>query len=171
MDSVDQESDARAKLFFREIAFFLPGVPCVVAANKQDLPEARPVDSLRKSMRFLAGLPVIPVSALEENLEKLEGINTGIDHEPFVVKYSDLDQNNHVNNVKYLQWILDSYPDNYCRQHLVKIFEINYLSETSLNDRIVIRTERMEDKDTIFLHSMFRVHDEKEICRARLTWH
>ncbi len=63
VDSVDSESDARAKLFFREIAFFLPGVPCVVAANKQDLDGARPVDQLRNGMRFLAGLPVIPVSA------------------------------------------------------------------------------------------------------------
>ena len=35
----------------------------MVAANKQDLDERRPVDNLRKSMRFLAGLPVIPVSA------------------------------------------------------------------------------------------------------------
>ncbi|TFF84644.1 GTP-binding protein, partial [Candidatus Thorarchaeota archaeon] len=63
VDSVDPESDARAKLFFREIAFFLPGVPCVVAANKQDLAESRPVDRLRKDLRFLAGLPVFPVSA------------------------------------------------------------------------------------------------------------
>ncbi len=63
VDSVDPESDARAKLFFREIAFFLPGVPCVVAANKQDLKESRPVDQLRKNLRFLTGLPVFPVSA------------------------------------------------------------------------------------------------------------
>lgn len=63
VDSVDSESDARAKLFFREIAFFLPGVPCIVAANKQDLEASRPVDLLRKSMPFLAGLPVIPCSA------------------------------------------------------------------------------------------------------------
>ncbi|MGQ4870488.1 MAG: GTP-binding protein [Candidatus Thorarchaeota archaeon] len=63
VDSADKESDARAKLFFREIAFFLPGVPCVVAANKQDLDEARPVDKLRENMRFLAGVPVIPCSA------------------------------------------------------------------------------------------------------------
>ncbi len=65
VDSKDPESDARAKLFFREIAFFLPGVPCIVAANKQDLNDARPVDQLRNSMRFLAGLPVIPISAKE----------------------------------------------------------------------------------------------------------
>ncbi|MFW9795281.1 MAG: ATP/GTP-binding protein, partial [Candidatus Thorarchaeota archaeon] len=63
VDSIDPESDARAKLFFRELAFFLPGVPCVVAANKQDLKEARPVDQLRKNLRFLIGLPVFPVSA------------------------------------------------------------------------------------------------------------
>ncbi|MFX1485255.1 MAG: ATP/GTP-binding protein [Promethearchaeota archaeon] len=72
VDSVDPESDARAKLFFREIAFFLPGVPCVVAANKQDLKKSRPVDQLRKNLRFLAGLPVFPVSAKTgENVDSM----------------------------------------------------------------------------------------------------
>ncbi|MBE0527393.1 MAG: GTP-binding protein [Candidatus Thorarchaeota archaeon] len=72
VDSVDPESDKRAKLFFREIAFFLPGVPCVVAANKQDDPKSRPVDSLRKNLRFLAGLPVFPVSAKTgENVDSM----------------------------------------------------------------------------------------------------
>jgi len=66
VDSVDPESDARAKLFFREIAFFLPGVPCVVAANKQDVQESRPVDSLRMN------LPVFPVSAKTgENVDSM----------------------------------------------------------------------------------------------------
>jgi small GTP-binding protein len=72
VDSADPESDARAKLFFREIAFFLPGVPCVVAANKQDLPEARPVDKLRNNMTFLAGQAVIPCSAKTgENVDRV----------------------------------------------------------------------------------------------------
>ena len=72
VDSVDPESDKRAKLFFREIAFFLPGVPCVVAANKQDDKAARPVDQLRRNLRFLAGLPVFPVSAKTgENVDSM----------------------------------------------------------------------------------------------------
>ena len=72
VDSVNPESDKRAKLFFREIAFFLPGVPCVVAANKQDLTESRPVDTMRKNLRFLAGLPVFPVSAKTgENVDSM----------------------------------------------------------------------------------------------------
>jgi len=72
VDSVNPESDKRAKLFFREIAFFLPGVPCVVAANKQDVTESRPVDKLRQNLRFLAGLPVFPVSAKTgENVDSM----------------------------------------------------------------------------------------------------
>ncbi len=72
VDSVDPEADKRAKLFFREIAFFLPGVPCVVAANKQDDSNSRPVDQLRKNLRFLAGLPVFPVSAKTgENVDSM----------------------------------------------------------------------------------------------------
>jgi len=72
VDSVNPESDKRAKLIFREIAFILPGVPCVVAANKQDVIESRPVDKLRKNLRFLAGLPVFPVSAKTgENVDSM----------------------------------------------------------------------------------------------------
>ncbi|MBD3406707.1 MAG: GTP-binding protein [Candidatus Lokiarchaeota archaeon] len=72
VDSVDPEADARARLFFREIAFFLPGVPCIVAANKQDAEGARHVDELRKRMSFLAGVPVIPCSAeTGENVDRL----------------------------------------------------------------------------------------------------
>ncbi|NHJ13223.1 MAG: GTP-binding protein [Candidatus Thorarchaeota archaeon] len=72
VDSSDPESDARAKLFFREIAFFLPGVPCVVAANKQDLAESRRVDQLRDRMKFLVGQAVMPCSAeTGENVDRL----------------------------------------------------------------------------------------------------
>ncbi|NHI83673.1 MAG: GTP-binding protein [Candidatus Thorarchaeota archaeon] len=72
VDSSDPESDARAKLFFREIAFFLPGVPCVVAANKQDLAEARRVDQLRDRMKFLVGQAVMPCSAeTGENVDRV----------------------------------------------------------------------------------------------------
>ena len=42
-----------------------------MAANKQDLPEARPVDQLRNNMTFLAGQAVIPVSAKTgENVDR-----------------------------------------------------------------------------------------------------
>ncbi len=72
VDSSNPESDERAKLFFREIAFFLPGVPCVVAANKQDLSDSRRVDQLRDRMKFLVGQAVMPCSAeTGENVDRV----------------------------------------------------------------------------------------------------
>jgi small GTP-binding protein len=72
VDSSNPESDERAKLFFREIAFFLPGVPCVVAANKQDLSDARRVDQLRERLKFLVGQAVMPCSAeTGENVDRV----------------------------------------------------------------------------------------------------
>ncbi len=72
VDSSNPESDERAKLFFREIAFFLPGVPCVVAANKQDLSDSRRIDQLRDRMKFLVGQAVMPCSAeTGENVDRV----------------------------------------------------------------------------------------------------
>ncbi|SDX86363.1 Acyl-ACP thioesterase [Lutibacter oricola] len=52
------------------------------------------------------------------------------------VKISDLDPNNHVNNIKYAQWALDLIPFKYHKTHTIKEYEINFLSETFLEDNI-----------------------------------
>lgn len=55
------------------------------------------------------------------------------------VRNSDLDMNNHVNNTKYSQWILDSIPIKYHRLFVVKSFEVNFISEARLGDEIEIK--------------------------------
>jgi len=54
----------------------------------------------------------------------------------FDVRISDLDMNNHVNNVKYTQWILDSIPYNFHQKYIINEYEINFLGETFLDDNI-----------------------------------
>ena len=50
------------------------------------------------------------------------------------VRNSHLDMNHHVNNVKYSQWILDTIPITLHKEFDIKIFEINFVAETFLND-------------------------------------
>ena len=52
------------------------------------------------------------------------------------VSVTDLDMNNHVNNVKYAQWILNLIPFDLHKQYIVTAFDINFLSETFLGDQI-----------------------------------
>ncbi len=86
------------------------------------------------------------------------------------VKIRDLDINLHTNNVNYLKWVTDAYDLNFILTHLPHSAEINYLAESMHNEDVFIRTSKEEDDSIIFNHSVFRVSDNKELCRIRLEW-
>ncbi|HXH75410.1 MAG TPA: acyl-ACP thioesterase domain-containing protein [Bacteriovoracaceae bacterium] len=56
----------------------------------------------------------------------------------FAVRNSDIDQNMHVNNTKYAQWILDAIPFEDHNKYNLAAYEVNFLLETKLNDLITI---------------------------------
>ncbi len=72
VDSTKPETFPRAKQMLEEVAHF--GLPYVVAANKQDLPDALSPEEIRKRMFLPEDVPVIPVSAI-----KGEGVYRVID--------------------------------------------------------------------------------------------
>ena len=88
----------------------------------------------------------------------------------YTVRYSDIDMHHHVNNTKYIEWILDSYPFEMHRKCYIHTFEINFLAESSREDEISIHTEPLGDSPPTFLHSVFRKGDGRELCRARVSW-
>lgn len=88
----------------------------------------------------------------------------------YTVRYSDIDMHHHVNNIKYIEWILDSYPFEMNQTHQIRAFEINFLAESSCGDAISIHTDTLQESPPAFLHSVFRKEDSKELCRARSEW-
>lgn len=87
------------------------------------------------------------------------------------VRNSDLDMNNHVNNTKYSQWILDTIPLKYHKRVDLKEFEINFMAETHLNDKIDISSVVMPDLVPAHIGSYFkgvRHSDGKTVFIARL---
>ena len=95
-------------------------------------------------------LEKIPLTSgkLEENLllEKLPPVNpdTG---ESFPVRYSDLDMNNHVNNITYVRWIMDGFDAEFRNKNRLEQLEINYLNEALYGDRLV--TGHFFDKEKV----------------------
>lgn len=66
-----------------------------------------------------------------------------------IVRNSDLDMNNHVNNTKYSQWILDTIPIEYHRAFVVEEFDINFISECHLGDEINILSTKEETNELV----------------------
>lgn len=65
------------------------------------------------------------------------------------VVLSDLDNVNHVNNVKYLEWCLDLVDENLILNQKIESFEMNFLKELSLKDKVVIH-ENLTSNAMIF---------------------
>ena len=84
------------------------------------------------------------------------------------VTCSDLDVNEHVNNVQYVEYIMDTFPFDFLRGHRLNIFEINYLSEALYNDEITAAYQKKEN--LTFFHCLRRNNDNVELCRAKTYW-
>jgi len=69
------------------------------------------------------------------------------------VSVTDLDMNNHVNNVKYAQWILNLIPFDLHKKYIVTAFDINFMSETFLGDQIkCFSNMEAPSNDEVFFH-------------------
>ncbi|MGD8779752.1 MAG: thioesterase [Ignavibacteria bacterium] len=103
----------------------------------------------------------------DEKLGKLPPLNcTDIKYQK-VVGYSDLDLNDHVNNVKYIEWILDSYPLNFFKENKIDTVEVNYLAEAMYGDKILVNSAC---EGLTHLHSVKRETDKKELLKAKIDW-
>lgn len=61
------------------------------------------------------------------------------------VMYSDVDINHHVNNVKYARWQIDAIPVSALLDRSIKDFEIDFLHEAKLGEKVTISCKKEED--------------------------
>lgn len=91
------------------------------------------------------------------------------------VRNSDLDMNQHVNNTKYAQWILDAIPYELHKTLHLNGYAVNFLSETHLGDEVEVHRQcKVPDVDTApsgtTNYKGLRVSDGKILFTAALEW-
>lgn len=93
----------------------------------------------------------------------------------FRVRLSDIDMNNHVNNTSYVDWIVESVPENILMGSSLVSCEIGYTAEAFYGDKIEcfsapadIITE--SDHIRTFLHRLVRVGDNTITTIAITKW-
>ncbi|MGE3261969.1 MAG: acyl-[acyl-carrier-protein] thioesterase [Bacteriovoracia bacterium] len=86
----------------------------------------------------------------------------------FEVRNSDLDLNNHVNNTKYAQWVLDAVPLQTLKTADLHEYEINFLAETKKGDVITLQQPESAPVDGNELFQGLRKADGKIVFTSRL---
>ncbi|MGK4567700.1 acyl-[acyl-carrier-protein] thioesterase [Flavobacterium sp. 3HN19-14] len=81
------------------------------------------------------------------------------------VVISDLDIVNHVNNVKYLEWILDLVEPDWILMQELQSFDMNFMKELVFEDDVLIYGSETENSDVFLIEK-----DEKACFALQLNW-
>ena len=129
------------------------------------------IESRRPARIGEVSMPVLedklPICGLAGKVPAFDGPFTK--NEVHQVVYRDLDMVGHVNNVKYMEWIIDSF-DQDRSAFEVESLDVNFLSETHLNESLRICSAKVQEEQ-----EQYRVELRKEplntiACRAMINW-
>jgi medium-chain acyl-[acyl-carrier-protein] hydrolase len=133
-----------------------------------DLGRRRPVRP--ESAADWSGL-IHPERAFAADLEKLPPFppaDEGLRQAELGVRYCDLDVNLHANNLRYVEWVLESLPGELLRSSVPRELDLDFLAEAGAGERILSRSAPLAGG--AFAHTLVRLADGVEVARARSAW-
>lgn len=104
--------------------------------------------------------------ALDTKLDKLPAVDPEISKE-LNITYSDLDINHHVNSNRYVEWMLDMFPLEFHKKHLISEFQIEYLHEVRYGEKVNLSYQKTAE-DSYLMEG--RINNNIPGFRARIVW-
>ena len=88
----------------------------------------------------------------------------------FRVGDRDLDRNGHVNNVRYVEWALETVPVHVLNTCRLEALDINFIGEAFHAEDITAASQPSEDPRPIFQHVIRRQASGEDLARAKSVW-
>jgi medium-chain acyl-[acyl-carrier-protein] hydrolase len=117
---------------------------------------------------YMENFPLHRERLFFENPDKIEGLNEPVRFEPARVLYTETDMNQHMNNVSYIDRIMNCYNPDYLSHMQIEAFEINFLKEAIPGESIVVQQE--QTRPDTFLHNIVQSESDKEMVRTYTIW-
>lgn len=109
--------------------------------------------------------------AIPDNFESLPVIEKVNFELPFRIRMSDLDLNQHVNHVSYIEWAMETMPPEILKKYQPIQLEISFRGEAFYGDRVLSRTQIVNgDSHQICLHQIVHEKNGKELTRLKSRW-
>jgi len=102
--------------------------------------------------------------------DKIDVPETFATEQMFRVGDGDLDRNGHVNNVRYIEWALETVPVPILNTCCLDTLEINFTGEAFHGETIRAASQPLDDPRPSFQHGIQRQPAGAELARARTQW-
>ena len=108
-------------------------------------------------------------SAIDEPCGKIENaLNPEFINE-VKVGYTDIDINQHLNNVRYIEYILNCFPTDLYKTNRINRLQVNFLSESRYNDLIrLYKTNAVGANSNYYIEGINQ--NEQKVFQASIEW-
>ncbi|MDD2431681.1 MAG: thioesterase [Firmicutes bacterium] len=111
---------------------------------------------------------IISDRALSNKLGKLSAFGDLKSVYKKVVGYSDIDVNGHLNNTKYVDYIMDCFPIDTHKRYIVKALELNFITEALCGDTIQLLRDISDlDSNLVYIEGT-NYETNKEVFRSQI---
>ena len=101
--------------------------------------------------------------------EKIEVIDSSDHVKEFKINRFDVDTNLHVNNIRYLQWLIESIPEEIIDNFYLHSIDGRFIAEAQLGDTIMSFTEKDASLNS-FIHNIRTKGNNKICASAKTVW-
>lgn len=108
-------------------------------------------------------------SIIHDVSKKITPLQTAQYIDQFNVYHFDVDMNEHVNNIRYLHWVMDSIPEEITKKFYLHSIDGRFISEAQFGDTITSLTDPTPNIPNSFTHTI-RTHSNKVCASAVTIW-
>ncbi|MCF8357176.1 MAG: hypothetical protein K9H26_00355 [Prolixibacteraceae bacterium] len=117
---------------------------------------------------YMRDFPLCAEKLFDGEPEKLKPMKNAVFSEASKVAFTETDMNHHMNNVSYIERILNTYDFDFLKQHSISEFQINFLKEAVPGDLLKAGCENISNAE--FMNNIVREADGVEMVRTRINW-
>ena len=107
-------------------------------------------------------------NCLKHAKNKLPSINRVDFQKNFIVNWHDLDFNEHLSNIRYMQWIFETVDYYIENKGKLEELDIVYKLECRWKDTVQVNTQKINNH--LYLHKLLRLSDNALIAQAQTRW-
>jgi len=109
------------------------------------------------------------VSIDHDITKKIEPIDSSTNIKTFNVSRYDVDSYDHVNNIRYLYWLMESMPEEIANNYYLHSIDGRFMAEAQYGDTLISFTER-DIADNSFIHTIKTQSNNKVCASAKTIW-
>lgn len=108
-----------------------------------------------------------PFTLSEDKIKPIGDLNLSYKK---TIGYSDIDINEHLNNAKYIDYIMDCFSFEIHKKHIIKSIQIDYMHEALPGETIKLYTDTAGVKDNLVYIEGINENTESTIFKAQITY-